>query len=95
MESTFGNLLLSVNQLLDNKILAYAYCNREVQNKLKTLQMEFHFRFSKLLTSMSNYLDDNDSFSSSYMYDYHFLKTCIENTENILNENLDWYTPGI
>ena len=44
---------------------------------------------------MNNYLDDNDSFSSSDMYDYHFLKTCIENTENILNENLDWYTPGI
>ena len=95
MESTFGNLLLSVNQLLDNKTLAYAYCNREVPNKLKTLQTEFHFRFSKLLTSMDNYLDDNDSFSSSDMYDYHFLKTCIENTENILNENLDWYTSGI
>lgn len=95
MESTFGNLLLSVNQLLDNKILAYAYCKREVPNKLKTLQTEFHFRFSKLLTSMNNYLDYNDSFSSSDMYDYHFLKTCIENTENILNENLDWYTPGI
>ena len=95
MESTFGNLLLSVNQLLDNKTLAYAYCNRGVPNKLKTLQTEFHFRFSKLLTSMDNYLDDNDSFSSSDMHDYRFLKTCIENTENILNENLDWYIPGI
>lgn len=95
MESTFGNLLLSVNQLLDNKTLTYAYCNRDVPNKLKTLQTEFQFRFSKLLTSMNNYLDDNDSFSSSDMYDYNFLKTCIENTENILNENLDWYTPGI
>ena len=95
MESTFGNLLLSVNQLLDNKTLAYAYCNREVPNKLKTLQTEFHFRFSKLLTSMYNYLDDNDSFNSSDIYDYNFLKTCIENTENILNENLDWYTPRI
>lgn len=95
MESTFGNLLLSVNQLLDNKTLAYAYCNREVPNKLKTLQTEFQFRFSKLLTSMDNYLDDNDSFSSSDMYDYNFLKTCIENKENILNEIFDWYTPGI
>ena len=64
-------------------------------NKLKTLQTEFHFRFSKLLTLMNNYLDDSDSFSSSDMYDYLFLKTCIENTENILNENLDWYTHGI
>ena len=95
MESTFGNLLLYVNQLIENKILAYACCSREAPNKLKTLQTEFYFRFSKLLTSMDHYLDDNDSFSSSDMYDYHFLKTCIENKENILNEIFDWYTPGI
>lgn len=95
MESTFGNLLLSVNQILDGKTLAYAYCNREIPDKMRSLQTEFRFRFSKLLTSMSTYLDGEDSISSSDMYDYNFLKVCITNMENISKENLDWYTPGI
>lgn len=95
MESTFGNLLLSVNQILDGKTLAYAYCNRTMPDKMRTLQTEFRFRFSKLLTSMSTYLDGEDSISSSDMYDYNFLKVCITNMENISKENLDWYTPGI
>lgn len=95
MDLTFGNLLLSVNQIIDGKTLAYAYCNREMPDKMRTLQTEFRFRLSKLLTSMSNYLDDKDSFSSSDMYDYNFLKACITNMENISKESLDWYTPGI
>lgn len=95
MESTFGNLLLSVNQILDGKTLAYAYCNRVMPDKMRTLQTEFRFRFSKLLTSMSIYLNGEDSISSSDMYDYNFLKVCITNMENISKENLDWYTPGI
>lgn len=95
MDLTFGNLLLSVNQIIDGKTLAYAYCNRAMPDKLRTLQTEFRFRFSKLLTVMSSYLDDKDSFSSSDCYDYNFLKVCIANMENISKENLDWYTPGI
>lgn len=95
METTFGNLLLALNQIIDGKTLSYAYCNRTMPDKLRTLQTEFRFRFSKLLTSMSNYLDDKDYFSSSDYYDYNFLKQCITNMENISKENLDWYTPGI
>lgn len=95
MEPTFGNLLLAVNQIIDGKTLSYAYCNKTMPHKMRVLQTEFHFRFSKLLTSMSNYLDDKDSISSSNYYDYNFLKLCITNMENISKENLDWYTPGI
>lgn len=95
MELTFGNLLLAVNQIIDGKTLSYAYCNRTMPDKLRTLQTEFHFRFSKLLTSMSNYLEDKDTSSSFDYYDYNLLKNCITNMENISKENLDWYTPGI
>ena len=37
MESTFGNSLLAVNQIIDGKTLSYAYCNRTMPDKMRTL----------------------------------------------------------
>ena len=93
MDKTFGNMLLSVNQIIDGKTLAYGYSNRSVPDKIKKLQVEFHLRFSRWLTSISGYFEDFDSITNQDGEDYRFLKLCTENLENISKENLDWFIP--
>lgn len=94
MDSTFGHLVLSVNQIIDGKTLTYGYCNRTMPEKLRTLQSEFHLRLSRWITSMSRFFEDLDSFTSEDSNDYKFLKLCVENIENISKESLDWYMPN-
>lgn len=84
MKQTFGNMILSVNQIVDGKTLSYGYSNRQISEKLRKFQTEFHLRFSRWLTVMSNNQEDENN-------DLAFLNLCIENMENIAMGNLDWY----
>lgn len=91
MSSTFGSLVLSINQIIDGKILTYSYCNRVIPEKVRTFQMEFHLRLSRLITTIC----DTNSVKEVDNADLDFIKLCVENIENISNENLDWYVPNI
>ena len=95
MDLTFGSMLLAVNQVIDGKTLAYGYCNRQMPEKVRTLQIEFQLRFSRWITAMNGFMDGVGSITDRGQHDLDFLKLCVENLENISEEKLDWYTPSI
>lgn len=63
--------------------------------RVRTLQMEFQLRLSRLITTIHGFMNNTDSATERDYADLAFIKLCVENIENISNENLDWYVPNI
>ena len=75
MDSTFGNIVLTLFQIIDGSTLSYGYSNMPMSEDLRQLQIKFR-------NSLVNYLDKQDSESKQ------FLELCVNHIEDIINENL-------
>lgn len=77
MDSTFGNIVLTLFQIIDGSTLSYGYSNMPMSEDLRQLQIKFR-------NSLVNYLDKQDSESKQ------FLELCVNHIEDITNENLEF-----
>ena len=77
MDSTFGNTVLTLFQIIDGNTLSYGYSNMPMSEDLRQLQIKFR-------NSLVNYLDTQDSESKQ------FLELCVNHIEDITNENLEF-----
>lgn len=75
MDSTFGNIVLTLFQIIDGSTLSYGYSNMPMSDDLRQLQIKFR-------NSLVSYLDNQDSESKQ------FLELCVNHIEDITNENL-------
>jgi hypothetical protein len=77
MDSTFGNTVLTLFQIIDGSTLSYGYSNMPMSEDLRQLQIKFR-------NSLVSYLDNQDSKSKQ------FLELCVNHIEDITNENLEF-----
>lgn len=77
MDSTFGNIVLTLFQIIDGSTLSYGYSNMPMSEDLRQLQIKFR-------NSLVSYLDNQDSKSKQ------FLELCVNHIEDITNENLEF-----
>ncbi len=77
MDSTFGNIVLTLFQIIDGSTLSYGYSNIPMSEDLRQLQIKFR-------NSLVSYLDNQDSKSKQ------FLELCVNHIEDITNENLEF-----
>lgn len=77
MDSTFGNIVLTLFQIIDGSTLSYGYSNMPMSEDLRQLQIKFR-------NSLVSYLDKQDSESKQ------FLELCVNHIEDITNENLEF-----
>lgn len=79
---TFGNMILNLWQIVDGKTLSYGYSNNFIPEKLRQFQIEFRYH-------LVNYINSQSIVSKQ------FLDLCIENMQNISQEDLSFYIPSL
>lgn len=82
MENSFGNLILSLYTIIEGKVLSYGYSNREIPTSFQNFQMLFR-------QNLISYIENHDDKSKQ------FLDLCVDHTQDILYDNLDFLQNNI
>lgn len=77
MDSSFGQLVLSLYTLVEGKTLSYGYSNRQVPANV----LEFQNLFRSMLVS---YIENHS------WLERQFLELCVEHIQDISHENFDF-----